>query len=327
MPRFVHSILAPNQAQAADGEVNIDLPTNPLSVVYLHLSPLNETGTIANYTTIAAIMSAIDNIRIDYRGAAVIDISGEDLLAWLWMASGLKPMCTNPEETDDERRSIVLPIPLSRKPWDVKECFPAVKRGELQLTLTFDIADTGFDALRYSVETLELLGAAPSHFQRLTTLTQTFAAIGDNDVDLPIGNVLRGIFAYSTSGFTGAVPAPTIGALRLLLDNVEFGYASTDFEVSRAICAALGREPSVFLDHFHGVDAAGGAQEDTQPQQYATPKQGHYTYLDYDPTRDDSFAIETKRNARVHLRITAEAAEAVRVIPVEKVEVNEFIKL
>jgi hypothetical protein len=324
--RFVHSILEANQAQAADGETVTDLPVNPLSVVFIHISPLNETSTIANFTTYAGLLTALDNIRIDYRGASVVDISAEDLAAYLWMGSRLRPCVSNAEETDNERRSLVLPVPLTKRVWDPKECFPAVKRGELQLTCTWDIAATGFDGLRWSIETLELLDAKPTHFQRMTTLSQTFAATGNSDVDMPIGNLIRGILAFGTTAFTGATPAPTIGALRLLKDNVEFGYASTDFEVSRAICGTTKHMPDVYLDHFHGVNAAGAAQEDTQPQQYSSPKQDNYTYLDYDPLLDDRYILETKDASRVHLRVNAEAAEAARFIPVEKVLVTDFLK-
>ncbi|KKM98272.1 hypothetical protein LCGC14_1159750, partial [marine sediment metagenome] len=105
---FTHSILMPNQLQAADGDVTVDLPVNPLSVILLHISPLNETSTIGNYRLLEALLGAITNIRVSHKGAAVIEGSGTDLavLAMLWHR--LPIWQSNAVETDDDRRSIVL---------------------------------------------------------------------------------------------------------------------------------------------------------------------------------------------------------------------------
>ncbi len=323
---FIHSILTADRLQAADGEFTVDLPVNPLSVVLLNLKPLNDTGTIAEYSSMQGLLSAIDNIRIDWRGTAVIDINGQDLAAFLWMASRSRACATNLRETNDERRSLVIPIPLTRDIWSPSECFPATKRGELILTIDFDIADTGFNGLRFSIETLELPNAAPTHFQRLTTQAITFGSTGNNDIDLPIGNIIRGILAFGTTAFTGAVPAPTVGAMRLLVDNIETGYSSGDWETLRAVAAMVGQEPHWVLDQIHGVDAAGGAQEDTQPQQSEAAAFENYCYLDYDGLRDDSYALDTKNASRVHLRVAAETANAARFIPVEKILVTDFLR-
>lgn len=255
-----------------------------------------------------------------------MDLSGQDLAAYLWMVMGIDIAGSNTVETDNDRRSIVLPIPFGRTLWNPDECIPETKKGELQLSITFDIAATGFDGLRFSLETLELPDAAPPFFQRITTQAITFAATGNNDVDLPIGNIIRGILAFGTTGFAGATPAPTLGALRVLVDNVEHGYSSTDFEVSRAIVAGLGRTPPYLLDHFHGVNAAGAGQEDTQSQQVNAALHELYTYLDYDATRDDRYSIETKGLSRIHVRVNAEAANAARFLPVEKVLMTDFFK-
>ena len=324
--RFVHSILEANQAQAADGESVTDLPVNPLSALYVHLNPLNETTSLDTYSSLIGIAAMITNLRVEFRGASVIDVSGPDLLAYLWMGSRVRPMVTNMDSTDGERRSVVLPVPFSKRIWDPKECFPSVKRGELQCIITWDIANAAADGLRWSLETLELLDAKPTHFQRITTLSVTFGAVGNNDVDMPIGNLIRGILCFGTTDFTGAVPAPTLGALRLLKDNVEFGYASTDFEVSRAICATTKHQPSYYHDHFHDIDTVGAAETDTRMQQTASEKFENYTYLDYDPLLDDRYILETKNAARVHLRVNAEAADAARFLPVEKVLVTDFVR-
>lgn len=324
--RFIHSILEANQDQAADADFIVDLPVNPLSAMFINLSPLNNTVTITNYSSLTGILAALTALRVTWRGSSILDLSGRDLAAFLWMNAGIDIAASNQEETDNERRSVVIPVPFSRNIWDPNECLPQTKKGELQAILTFDIANTGYDGLRFSIETLELPNAAPSHFQRITTQSVTFGATGNNDIDLPIGNIIRGILCFGTTGFTGATPAPTLGSLRVLLDNVENGYSSTDFEVSRAIAAAVGRRPLSQNDHFHGVNAAGVGQEDTQSQQASDSLFEQYTYLDYDGSRDDRYSLETKGASRIHIRVNAEAANAARFLPVEKVLVTDFFK-
>lgn len=323
MARFIHSILEPAGLIAADGEEIIDLPVNPLSVVYIHISPLNETADLSHYGALNKLVASLENIRIDYRGASVVDISGTDLVALLSMSQIAGVRQSNQVNTNDERRSLVIPVPLGRKLYDPKECFPETKKGEMQLHLTWDIADVGYDALIRSVETVELPEANPVHFQRLTTLAVTFIAIGINDLDLPIGQLLRGVLCFGTTPFAGAVPAPSLGALRLLLDNIESHYAATDFEVSRAVSAALGHQADWYLQHVHQVAAAPG---DSTEQETFEEKHDNYTYLDLDPTRDDMYAVETKGRGRVHLRLNLETADLCRFIPVEKVAITEFLR-
>ena len=65
MGAFIHSILQTNGVVSADGDVVYDLPVNPLSVILLHVSPLNETSTIGAYGLLEALLSAVDNVRVD----------------------------------------------------------------------------------------------------------------------------------------------------------------------------------------------------------------------------------------------------------------------
>ncbi len=323
---FVHSVMRTTELIAADGEEVLDLPVNPLSVILINIKPLNNTATITDYSVIAEILTAIDSLRIEWRGGSIIDMSGQDLAAYAFYAQGLVPWASNVVETNNDRRSVVLPIVFGRRAYDANECLPATKRGEMQMTIDWDIASGGYDAVTRSIETVELIGATPAFFQRATTLAQTFAAIGDNDVDLPIGNILRGILAFGTTGFAGATPAPTLGRMKLLINNLERSYSTTDFETSRAIIGLMGRGYPALLDHFHAVNAAGGAQEDSQAEQLEGALHELYTYLQLDPTGDDEYSVATEGSGRVNLRINAEAANAVRIIPVEKVAVAGFFK-
>lgn len=326
MADFIHSILATNRLIAADGDVTYDLPVNPMSAILLHISPLNESSTIANYRWLGEIMSAIDNVRVTHRGSAVVDANGYDLLmlALLWHRLGIWQ--SGAVSTDDDRRSIVLPILFGRKPYLPSECFPETKKGEFQLTCTWDIANTFFDALRVSIETIELPGASPDYVQKVTTLAQTFAAVGQNDVDVPIGNVIRAFLLWGTTTYTGAAPAPTWGQMELLKDNRQILYTSTDWEVSRAIAGLLGVPYPPTFNHIHGFDdAAAGAAFTRQPE-VVISKEDYYSMLVCDVLGDDTYSLETAGAGRVNIRCDAEAAEAVRVLPIERVPVSMFLE-
>lgn len=321
---FTHSILMPNQAQAADGDVTVDLPVNPLSVILLQLAPLNETSTIGNYSMLAALLGACTNVRVSHKGSAVVEASAGDLaiLAMLW--HGLPIWQSNQSETDDERRSVIVPILFGRKPYKGDECFPETRKGELQLTMTFDIAGTGFDGLRFSVETIALPDASPTTVQKVTTLAQTFAAVGQNDIDMPIGNLLRGVLLWGTTGFTGAAPAPTIGSAEIMVNNRQTHYSETDFEVGRAVSGLMGRNFPPDNRHIHSGTYTTTVAGDSREPMAEGSKDANYLFLPFDMTHDDEHSIDTNGASRVNVRVTAEAAEAVRALPIERVDAALF---
>jgi hypothetical protein len=208
--------------------------------------------------------------------------------------------------------------------YDPIECFPATKKGEFQLQIVWDVADTGFDGLTYSIESLELPAAQPTGVQKITTQALTFAATGDNDVQLPTGNLYRGILAFGTTGFAGAAPAPTLGRMKLLANNRESYYGNTDFEVARAISSARRRRLTAWNEHLHGfVDGAAG-QTDTQRQNDLFPSQENYVLLDLDPTWDDAYSLNTEGLSELKLRVTAETADAARFLPIERLTVERL---
>jgi len=324
--KYTHSILAANQAVAADGVQVFDLPVNPLSAVLLHISPLNETAAVTSFQWLAGMLSAIDNVTVSFRGGAFVALSGIDLAALVLLWQRGRIWQSGAVSTNNDRRSLVIPVPFSRKPFDVKECFPATKKGELQMSVTWDIADTGFDALRISVETIELPGATPDYVQKVTTLARTLAAVGQNEIDLPIGNFLRGVLLFGTTGYTGAVPAPTLGQLQLLKDNVQQYISASDFEVLRGVMGLKGLVYPCDLAHRHSFADAAAGETFTRVTEVATTIDENYVLMDLDPLWDDSFGMETEGAGRVHVRIDAEAANAVRVIPIERVKSSVFLE-
>ena len=323
---FIHSILRANAAVAADGDEVVDLPVNPLSAILLHLTPLNETSTITTYTWLKGLLSALDSIRVSHKGSAIVDLNGYDLavLALLYHRIGL--FQAGADSVDDDRRSLTVPILFGRRPYMPNECFPETRKGELQLLITWDIADTGFDGLRRSIETIELPDASPEYVQKVTTLAQTFAATGQNDVDLPIGNVIRAILLWGTTGFAGATPAPTWGRVELMRDNRQTHYSATDFEVSKAIAGLCGCAYPPSMDHFHQFNGAAVAYDSTLEPETSESKVENYTLLHLDPTFDDLYSLVTEGAGRVNVRCDAETADAVRVLPIERVPVAVYLE-
>ena len=326
MSQFIRSILQANVAVAADGELVYDLPVNPLSAVLLHISPLNETSTIGQYSLIAGLLSAVDSVRITHKGVTVVAYNGYDLamVAMLWHRMSIWQ--SNAIETDDDRRSLVLPILFGRKAFDPTECFPISRKGELQMAVDWDIADTAFDGLRVSIETIELPDATPDYVQKVTTLAQTFAAVGQNDIDLPIGNDIRAILLWGTTSFAGAAPAPTLGQLSVYKDNRQIGFTASDWEVLRGDLGLAGVPYPPTFEHIHSVNAAGVGREDTLEPQTVLDKAAYYALLNFDPNHDDMYTLETEGASRVHVRSVAEAAEAVRALPIEKVPVAKYLE-
>jgi hypothetical protein len=330
---FLHNVALQERAIAADGIEAFDLAVNPLSVVLLCLRPLNNTGTLAEFQSYRGICAALNRVSVLYRGEAIKSLRGEDLAALNYYRWGIMPFQGQHDDTDNERRCVVLPIMMGRWPYSPRSCFPATRRGELVLECDFDIADTGYDGLRFSVETIELLDAKPSEYEKFVQVTQTMAATGDQDMDLvATGNLLRGILLFGTTPFAGASPAPSWGRLKVLLDNQEAGYANTDFETAQMLHCLWGRQPPAYDGHMHRITTSGCAQTAlatiSGPLNVGAGIAGavdltgwhQYCFLDYDPTGDDAHSLRTFGKSRLIVRSNVETADAVRAVPIEVIK-------
>lgn len=322
--RLFHSVAVQDQLIAADGVQVVDLPVNPLSVVCLGIRPLNDTGTLANFNRAMGLAGALDRIAVLHRGASVFNMSGRDALALNYYRHGMIPFEANGDDTNDERRCLLLPLLMGKFAWDPQSCFPATKRGELTMELTWDIADTGYDGMRMTVETIEILDAKPREFERKVSVSKTFAATGFQDFDLPNGNVVRGLLLYGTTPFGGASPAPSWGRIELQKDGQQVGYTSADFEMLHQLGQLMGRQPPSGQRHAHRVTTDGNAQ--TELTTLAGPYgeglgEGweNYAYVDLDPTRDDAFSVETAGSSSWLIRANVETADACRVVQIERI--------
>lgn len=322
--QFLRQVLVQDESLAVSTVRTDDLPVNPLSMILLTLRNLNDTADLDNFSNINALLNQISRVEVLFQGSAIISGSLADLARLNALLLGRVPMQTTATIVNNDARSITVPILLGRRPFWKDECFPAVRRGELQLQLTSAAAQTGIDTLTVQIETVELLGATPKQYAKYTTLSRTFPATGDNDVDLPIGNPIAGILLFGTT-----VPATTAltaswGQVRLLVDNSEAYYAKTNWESLHNELARRVQE-SVAAGTYPTREnnaACYTADALTDGEHGMVGFFNQYAYLDFDPLLDSSYLLETAGRARVHLRATADAADAVRAIPLELVSVG-----
>lgn len=312
---------------AQDDVYTHDLGVRPLSVVLLNLKPLNDTGTLANWCNAFRIAQSVNRATILARGQAVVSMRGEDILAMNFYRWGFLPMLGNPDNVDNERRSLTLPIIMGRYPYSESSCFPAMGKGELTIELDLDIADTGYDGLRYSISTIELPNAKPTEFERRVQQTFTNPSTGNQDIDITIGNRIRGMLLWGTTGFDGASPAPSWMETTVLLDNAEAGYRAIPFEQLGTLQQLKGYQPLSVTedDHMHTTTVDGNAQTAvstlggggfTRASTYR-----NYGFLDFDPTGDDKYSLDTAGHNRLQLRTNVGTADAVRCVPIERMAV------
>ncbi len=325
MAKFLHAVQLQDSLVAADGIESVDLGVNPLSVILICLRPLNDTGTLAAFETYLGIAGAMNRVTLLHNGAQVISMTGRDAAAMAYFRHGCVPSQATHVNTNNDRRIVVIPLFLGKNAYDTMSAFPQTRRGELVLEVDFDIAAAGYDGMRWSIETIELLGASPKEYERQTQLGVTFGATGINDVELPIGNLVRGLLCFGTTGFAGATPAPTLGRMSTLVNNQAIGYSSVDFEVAAMLNTLWGRQPPSMDAHLHGttVDGNAGTSVTTlgSPREVGSDGYENYCFLDMDPSRDDTFAVDTSGASRFHLEVNAEASNAVRVVTVERIKV------
>jgi hypothetical protein len=293
--QIIRSVLLQDEAQTAGTVKTLDLPVNPLSHIVFTFKCLNVTDE----ATLAEILARITKVEVLYKGAALLSLSGADLFALNCVLFGKVPILTNRVATDDATRAITMYIPLGRSIYNPAECFKATKKGELQLQITLSSTETACDGVIYQIETVELLGATPDKYMKVTTLSKTPAATGDVDFDLAIGNKLAGLLVFSTTVPTSTSWTTSADKLKFLIDNVEFMIASMNWESLHG--NLLSR-----LGYFGGIGAAAG--DDIVVK---------YGLIDFMPNGGDDFLVETSGKSSVRLRVTAGDTNIIRVLPIE----------
>lgn len=322
MPKsFLRTVLVQNRSESADRVFQEDLPVNPLSAILVTLRMQNAAATPAS--AIADYYAMMTDVGVTFRGQDVIRGSLLDLAVLNAIVTGWTPWGYLQFSADDAFMSLTVPICFGRRPFDGKECFPSTRRGDLVFEATVDAATTEFDTLSVQIETIELLEQQPERFLKYTTVANTFSTTGQEAIRLPIGNPLLGALLFGTTVPAAAARTATWEQLRLKIDNVEAGYARTNWETLHGEIMRRIKGDALFLHgHNHGVNAAGAGEEDTDLVIRQAGALNSYGYLDYDPWMDGEFAIDTAGRADVVIQRDSGTADAGRCLPVELVRVQ-----
>jgi hypothetical protein len=320
--RFLHSIaLAAEDVPASTARQPFDLPVNPLSMVFLRfqITNANPSSSLV-YSAIDDVITQITNVQITHKGESVVNASLRDLMVAMAVRHRLFPGWSVLNNANAGVRSLIFPICLGRSPYSARSCFPATSRGNLKMAFTAGADGSAYSDINVSVETVELLDASPEEYVKLTTLSRD-SVVGQFDLDLPIGNPFLGLLLFDT-GIGGSTDEVTSwGQVKLMMDNVEQYYVGNDIEVLAGLMNSQLKQLGVWVGHTHQVNAAGAGLEDADDADMPV-SQGYlgYSYLDFDPTRDGEFLLETAGASRLWLRGNGDEATAIRALPLEIVK-------
>ena len=291
---FLHETSVPERTLNAGDNGPFDLPVNPVSFLLLHIRA-EATAAGADFQQ---LLGHITNITVTFKGTNILSMSGVDLARAVHHLWGKVLPIENFGALSPALVSYTIPIPFTRKPYWSKEAFPATRRGEFAINVQRSVALTNLANPVFSIEAVELLEAEPLQFLKMVTLSRAIVA-GDADMELPIGNPLLGLQVFSPTAMGNAPISETIRRMRLLLDNVEYDYADTAFDVARTIGWLRGADQNNYV----GLSSL----------------LRNYAYLDFDPLMDEGMIVETEGRASVRLRFTPDVGGTVRVTPVELV--------
>jgi len=325
MPNIVplRNVLVQNTTRAAAADIVDDLPVNPLFCIdyTLRLQQAAASDTADKTVSLANALATVSKIEVQFRGSTVLSGSLTDIAILSAILTGRFPFLLSQGDAANGPRAVTVRIPLGRLNQMGAECFPAVRRGELQLHRTFASSFTNVDTadLEEQIETVELLGATPAAFLKYVTLSKTFATTGDNDVDLPLGNPILGVLLFGTTGLDADPCVATWLKTKLLVDNVEYMYALTNWETANSDLRQRLMHADALQAHTHVENlAASYAADATSARSEVTDGiLANYAWLDLDMFSDGSTALDTQGRGRVHLRATAGTADAARAMALE----------
>jgi hypothetical protein len=298
--QFIRSRLIERRTTATEVIVK-DLPINPLSHLVITLDGYNVTDE----ATLAEILAFINNVQVTKSGVTVIDLQSEDLFAVNAYLFRALPTLTGRLATDNYQRTLTLVVPFGRAVFNPQQCFPATRKGELTLRVDTTVPTASLDNSTISIDTVEMPDAAPASWLKCHRMNlAATGATGERDVELPIGNKL--LMAQLRLTTVPAASSHTYGVdvVKLLQNNKEFGFAAAD-----VMCLAGERALRV------------GCPDTTIAAQGLSPL-NNIVWVDFDPTGDGQFAIDTAGMSSVKLRLNMGVNEATELTLLEQVAVG-----
>ena len=317
MARYLRTVLEQDTGVGAGGTpIETDLGVNPISFLLLTIRVQTLAADIL--PTLENILGIFTNVEVLFKGTSIIALSLSDLYRMTAALWGRFPIRQNLNDDVNAVSFLTVPVPFSRVPYWMQEAFPATRRGDLELRLTIAAAFTALTSVTLQVEQIELLDAVPERFLKYTTFTKTPTSTGEHDNDFPLGNQIVGALLFGTTVPVGTSFNASIGTVKLLVDNVENYYSLANWESIHNDFIIRAQPPWDFASHRHETTpGALGVSQETGIVSDAVHEHNQFAYLDFDPIRDNTFLLETEGRGRVHLRINADVADAIRMMPVE----------
>ena len=321
--RFLRSIVSDFQTLTASADIQpLDLPVNPVGHLLLTVEGTQTTRATAGlYSAVADFVTGITDVSIRHRGENVLQGALADLMMLSALLTGYHPWGLKIDGDVGKVRSMTFLIPFGRKLFNGDECFPATTRGNLRFHMTAGALPASFSARRWMLESLELIEAQPKRYLKATTITHTPVATGRRKIPLPINNDILGILMFDPTVVTADAATYNPVYAKLLKDNVEQYYPQSRME---SLADAFGRrEINAFMlgGHIHFAGQAIASEvEENEFNKSEPPMQ--YSYLDFDPTHDGEYALETKGASTLDLDLDmGTGAGTSRFLPVEVMNV------
>lgn len=306
---------------AAAAAVNVDLPINPISFLTLSIRALNNAAS-----TVPSLIQALTKLGFlevllagkTLFGASALDCAALQYALWRTEVSR-QPV----SKTDNNIFNFSIHIPFGRQPWNPLEALPATRRGDLSFRISHAADASPLDTFTLTLEARQILDVDPVGFLKIGTNTKTPTATGDHEVDLVVGPDYIGALLFGTTVPTAAAQTASIAKVKLLVDDLEQYYPETRWESLWAEWFINRNTPFAGIDHTHVGDVAAAYTQFqlTGGAVYDANHLRNYAYLDFDPMDDPeaSYRLKTRGRSRAHMRITADVADLIRVLPVELV--------
>ena len=322
--RYLRSIVTDFQTLTASADIiPVDLPVNPLShlILTINLTMTPAQSATANFVKVQPFLAMVSDLSVRHRGENIIQGNLSNVAFLNWLLTGYQPWGREFHGTNNVVRSMSFLLSFSRVPYWHEEAFPATQRGNLRFFMSAGALPSGYTAAQWALESVELIEDNSAQFLKYTTLTRAVTASGRQRLALPIGNEILGLLMFDPSDETDATMQYLFGKVKILKDNVEQYYSSSNWE---AIAAEIGRRGIAAQDTWgHGhQQLAADTSTGEQIRGFADFPPIQYGFLDFDPLKDGSFSLETAGAASLDLDMDADTnTGTVNVLPVELVKV------
>lgn len=321
--RFLRSIVVDETTLAATGDITpVDLPTNPLSFLTLTVSlERPDEDATAAHRIISDIFSGIGDISVRHDGEQIIQGSLQDLAVMAAALTGYLPHGAFMAGLGQLQTMSFL-IPFTRRPYWHEEAYPATSRGRFKFHMNvLDISPGSATAMTFQLEATELIEDNPTRYLKYTTLTRALAATGRQRVPLPLGNQILGVLLFNPATEITATEQSAWGKVQIVKDNVQQYYVESNWEALRGDLANRAPGFRMGWGHQHAQLAADVITGDEIYQRNVPP--AGYGYLDLDPLKDDSYALDTEGVSDLELDLNSDVSTGTaRYLPVERITVS-----